>query len=103
MEVSKLVSGLVSQGQHSKNVDLQVVNSSEGTKDFKSLFFEALGSVNKDQEMVSFLTEKAIISPNEVDAHDITIAMAKANMSLSITKAVTDRVVKAYQEIINMR
>lgn len=103
MEVNNLVSGLVSQSKHPKHIDLQVVDSLEGKKDFKSLFFEALGSVNKDQEMVSFLTEKAITSPSEVDAHDITIAMAKANMSLSITKSVTDRVVKAYQEIINMR
>lgn len=103
MEVNNLVSGLVSQSKHPKHVDFQVVNTLEGKKDFKSLFFEALGSVNKDQEMVSFLTEKAIVSPNEVDAHDVTIAMAKANMSLSITKSVTDRVVKAYQEIINMR
>ena len=34
-----------------------------------------------------------LVDPDSVDAHDVTIAMAKANLSLNITRTVLDRVV----------
>jgi flagellar hook-basal body complex protein FliE len=33
----------------------------------------------------------------------VTIAQAKASLALSITKNVVDRVIRAYQDIINIR
>ena len=101
MAIEKLTSSLLLQSNHPKHIDY--ANYNVNGKDFKSLFFDAVSHVNQDQNTVEFLTQKAILSPNDVDAHDVSIAMAKANMSLSITKSVTDRVVRAYQEIINMR
>jgi len=47
--------------------------------------------------------EAMLIDPDSVDAHDVTIAMAKANMSLNITRTVLDRVVRAWKDIINTR
>jgi flagellar hook-basal body complex protein FliE len=38
-----------------------------------------------------------------VDTHDVTIAAAKANLSLSITKNVVDRVIQGYREISTLR
>ena len=40
-------------------------------------------------------------NPDAVDPHDVTIAMAKANMSLNITRTVLDRVVRAWRDLIN--
>ena len=41
--------------------------------------------------------------PQSIDHHDVTIAVAEANMAVTMTKAVTDGVIRAYKEIINLR
>ncbi|BCR20902.1 flagellar hook-basal body complex protein FliE [Borrelia miyamotoi] len=73
------------------------------TETFKDLFFNLVSDVNSSQLHVSKMSQQAILHPNNVDVHDIVIAMAKANMNLSITKAIVERSIKAYQDIINIR
>ena len=70
---------------------------------FKDVFFDAISRVNGSQLDVSRMTERAIVEPGKVDVHDIIIAMAKANMNLSIAKAVVEKGIRAYQDIINIR
>lgn len=70
---------------------------------FGQMLLDGIGQVNQLQKDHQQLTIQAITDPNSVDAHDITIAEAKANMALSITKNVVDRVLRAYQDIINLR
>jgi len=72
-------------------------------KNFGNMVTEALGNVSDQQLNADALFEKMITNPDEVEPHDVTIAMAKAEMSLNMTKAVIDRAVKAYNEIIAMR
>ena len=52
---------------------------------------------------VDALSERAIVDPESVDIHDITTAMAKAQMSLSLAKTVVDRVVTGWNEITTTR
>jgi flagellar hook-basal body complex protein FliE len=70
---------------------------------FESMMFEALNGVNKMQQESDDLNVRMITDPDSLDAHDITIAMAKANTALAITKAVIDRGIKAYKEILSIR
>ena len=72
-------------------------------QDFNSMLSEALHGVNNDQIKMSDLAQKLVTDPDKVDAHDVTIASAQAQMSLGIAKAVIDRAVTAYKEIINIR
>jgi flagellar hook-basal body complex protein FliE len=44
-----------------------------------------------------------ITDPDSVNVHDVTVALAEANLALSMTKAVVDRALAAYREIINVR
>jgi flagellar hook-basal body complex protein FliE len=46
---------------------------------------------------------KAITEPDSVDIQDITIAEAKANLSLNITRTLLDRIVRGWKEVINTR
>jgi flagellar hook-basal body complex protein FliE len=71
--------------------------------DFGNLLLKALGDVNTMQMEPDRLNEKLITDPNSVDIHDITLASAKATLSLSITKELMDRAIRAYKEIINTR
>ncbi|NCN04234.1 MAG: flagellar hook-basal body complex protein FliE [Spirochaetales bacterium] len=77
---------------------------SEGlSKSFGQLLFDSLNEVSSLQNEASQLSVEAIINPDEVAPHDVTIAMAKANMSLSIAKNVMDRVIQGYKDLTNLR
>jgi len=70
---------------------------------FGSVLNNALKKVNDSQIEADKITQKMIATPDEVNIHDVMIAAQKAKMSLEFVKAIRDRVVKAYQEIMNMR
>ena len=64
---------------------------------------EAVNSVNSQQLEVSNLQEKIITNPDDVDIHDVTIAMSKARMSLNLAQTVIDRLVSGWNEITTTR
>ena len=70
---------------------------------FAGALSKAINGVNDLQQESTKLNQQMIVDPNSVDVHDVTIAMSKANMALSITKSVIDGAIKAYKEIINLR
>ena len=70
---------------------------------FGNMLASALGQVNSDQLNAMDLSQKMITDPTSVNVEDVTIALAEANLSLSLTKAVVDRALAAYREIINVR
>jgi len=70
---------------------------------FADKMFEALHGVNKLQQETNDLSLKMVTDPDSIDAHDITIAIAKANSALQITKAVVDKAIQAYKEILSFR
>jgi len=70
---------------------------------FEDAMLKAMDGVNAAQAESSNAMEAMLTDPDSVDAHDVTIAMAKANMSLNITRTVLDRVVRAWKDIINTR
>jgi flagellar hook-basal body complex protein FliE len=75
--------------------------ASEGS--FGSMFLQALGQVNEQQLRAQDLSQALITDPESVDIHDVTVALAEANLSLSMAKAVIDRAIRAYREIVNIR
>ncbi|MFQ3619992.1 MAG: flagellar hook-basal body complex protein FliE [Spirochaetales bacterium] len=72
-------------------------------RDFKKMVFDELNTVNNLQMRSDDLARRIVTDPDSVDAHDVTIALAEANMALNITKAVVDRVIRAYRDIITAR
>ena len=77
----------------------------EGTNSmaFENAMLKALDGVNAMQVESSNATTLMMTDPDAIDVHDVTIAMAKANMSLNITRTVLDRVVRAWRDLINTR
>ncbi len=70
---------------------------------FGDLLLNALGSVNASQQKGMDLAQAMVTNPDSVDVHDVTIALAEANLAISMTKAIVDRALTAYREIINVR
>jgi flagellar hook-basal body complex protein FliE len=74
-----------------------------GAGTFEHAMLQALDKVSGAQQHVSELEKEAIINPDSVDIHDITIAQAEASMSLNITRNVLNRLVQGWRDIINTR
>ena len=70
---------------------------------FAGAMVKALNGANSLQQESVSLTQTMLTNPDSVDSHDVTIAMAKANMAVSITKSVVDGALRAYKEIISLR
>jgi flagellar hook-basal body complex protein FliE len=70
---------------------------------FEDAMLKALDMVSAEQHAPGDLMQAAIVDPGSVDSHDITIAQAKAGMSLNITRTVLNRVVQGWKDIINTR
>jgi flagellar hook-basal body complex protein FliE len=72
-------------------------------QNFGSLVNKALTETSNLEQNANALAQQFIVDPESVDVHDVTIAMGKANLAVSITKSVTNEALKAYREIINIR
>ena len=70
---------------------------------FADVFSKALGQVNNLELKADAMTQTMITNPGKVNIHEITTLLSQAEMALSMTKAVTDRVINAYREITNLR
>ncbi|PKL08609.1 MAG: flagellar hook-basal body complex protein FliE [Spirochaetae bacterium HGW-Spirochaetae-7] len=70
---------------------------------FENAMLKAMDGVNAAQVDSSNAMQAMLTDPDSIDAHDVTIAMAKANMSLDITRTILTRVVTAWKDIINTR
>ncbi len=72
-------------------------------KSFGEYLSEAFGAMNKQQTDLASLERQLITDPDSVDIHDVTTAMAKAQMSMTLAKTVVDRVVSGWNEITTTR
>jgi flagellar hook-basal body complex protein FliE len=70
---------------------------------FDDRMLGALDQVSAQEQFSNTLIQKAIIDPDSVDIHDITIAQAKASMSLNIARTVLNRLVQGWRDLINSR
>jgi flagellar hook-basal body complex protein FliE len=70
---------------------------------FEEAMLLALDRVSAEDNFAGTLAQKAITEPDTVDIHDLTIAQAKAGMSLDITRNILSRLVQGWRDIINTR
>jgi flagellar hook-basal body complex protein FliE len=83
----------------------EAVNSADSAPkaSFEAHLLNALNDVNKAQNNSGELTRKLITDPDSVNVHNVTIAGAEATLALSMAKAIVDKSVTAYRDIINIR
>jgi flagellar hook-basal body complex protein FliE len=70
---------------------------------FQDALLKAMDGVSQSQNKSDDLLKAVVANPDSVDAQDVTIAMAEANMSLNIARTIMSRVVTAWKDIINTR
>jgi len=74
-----------------------------GAGTFEHAMLQALDKVSGAQLQASQLQKEALINPDTVDIHDITIAQAEASMALGITRNVLSRLTQGWRDLINTR
>jgi flagellar hook-basal body complex protein FliE len=70
---------------------------------FRHALLQSLDNVSGAQHHASRLQVEAIINPDSVDVHDVTLAQAQAEMALDITQRVLSRLVQSWRDLINTR
>ena len=70
---------------------------------FEHALLKAMDGVSASQNKSDNLLQQVVADPNSVDAQDVTIAMAEANMSLNLAKTILSRIVTAWKDVINTR
>ena len=86
-----------------KTTEAASIQPANQSKSFQSYLLDALESVNNQQLDVTKVQEKMITDPDDVNVADVTIAMAKARMSLNLAQSVIDRLVTGWNEITTTR
>ncbi len=86
-----------------KTTEAASIQPANQSKSFQSYLLDALESVNNQQLDVTKVQEKMITNPDDVNVADVTIAMAKARMSLNLAQSVIDRLVTGWNEITTTR
>jgi len=70
---------------------------------FEDALLKAMDGVNASQNKSEDMVQQMLVEPDSVDAQDVTIAMAEANMTLNIARTILSRVVTAWKDVINTR
>jgi len=70
---------------------------------FEQAMLQALDKVSGVQQYASAIQQEAIVNPDAIDPHDITIAQGMAGMSLDITRTILNRLVQSWNNLINTR
>jgi flagellar hook-basal body complex protein FliE len=77
---------------------------SDAPKDsFSQVLFNAIDSVNTEQTTSDDLEEKMVLNPEAVDIHEVMIASEKARLSVSFLKSISEKAIRAYNDIMMIR
>lgn len=74
-----------------------------GEGSFGDMLMNGLSEVSRLDRHHENLSIQAVVDPDSVNPHDVTIAASQASLALNLTRNIVDRVVQGYQEITNLR
>jgi flagellar hook-basal body complex protein FliE len=81
----------------------KINDSAAGAVDFASVLKSSLDGVAQAQNQATSLQNAFVLGDDKVSLSDTMIAMQKANISLQATVQVRNKVVAAYNDIMNMQ
>jgi flagellar hook-basal body complex protein FliE len=74
-----------------------------GSPDFGAMLKSALDQANAAQQEAGNLTQQFDLNAPDVNLHDVMVSLQKASLSFQTMVQVRNRLVSAYQEIMNMQ
>lgn len=81
----------------------QAPTAASGGLDFANVLKSSLDGVNQTQRQAQAMQEAFVLGDDKVSLSDTMIAMQKANISFQTAVQVRNKVVSAYNDIMNMQ
>ena len=85
------------------NVTDTVAQPGKVKKTFESYLIDAVSEMNDQQVELKAIQEKVVTDPESLNIEEVTTAMAKAQMSLSLAQTVIDRLISGWNELSQNR
>lgn len=82
------------------------MNKNDKTKDpdaFAKVLLNSIDEVNSLQQQSDDMEEKMVLYPDQVNVDEVMIASEKARLSMSFFKSITEKAIRAYNEIMMLR
>jgi flagellar hook-basal body complex protein FliE len=104
MEINQVLAQIRSLSAQTKVGTSQAPQTQQtGPSEFANIMRQGLDSVNQTQETASQLTDAFARGTPGVELPQVMLAAAKANVSFHALSEVRNRLVSAYQDIMNMQ
>jgi flagellar hook-basal body complex protein FliE len=81
----------------------KAASATPATQDFSSVLKTSLEQVNSFQLRATEATRQFELDPKNTNLHDVMIAVQKAQVSFQATVQFRNKVVQAYQDIMNLQ
>ena len=101
MDINSVLAQMRSMAAQARTIE-PVATAEGSVGDFKSLMSKALDQVNDTQKAAGKLAQAFERGDTEVDVAQVMIALQKADVSFQAVNQVRNRLVTAYQDIMNM-
>jgi flagellar hook-basal body complex protein FliE len=104
MEINQVLAQIRSLSAQTKVGTSQTTQAQQtGPSEFANIMRQGLDAVNQSQEKASQLTDAFARGTPGVELPQVMLATAKANVSFHALSEVRNRLVSAYQDIMNMQ
>jgi flagellar hook-basal body complex protein FliE len=70
---------------------------------FSGVLFDAVNQTDDLLNKTDDIEEQMVLNPDKVDIHAVMIASEKARLSLSFLKSITEKALRAYNDIMMLR
>ena len=73
------------------------------TSDFKAVFSGLVENLNQDISKPDELLKQQMMGNENVDIHDVVIAINKAQTEIQLATNVTTKIIQAYEKVMNIQ
>lgn len=72
-------------------------------RSFGEILLSLIEDINQKEQKAKELQELAVVSPEEINAHEVIIAEEEARLSLLFAKTVIEKGISAWRDLLNLR
>lgn len=102
ININELLSQMRSMAEMAKGSEIKNPATEAGTPDFGAMLKNAIDSVNETQMQAGALQKAFEMGDPNVDIAQVMIAVQKAGLSFQAMVQARNRIVSAYQDVMNM-
>lgn len=102
VKMNTLIQEMQSIANAAKQVESQEVNKTQGA-DFAELLKTSINNVNDMQKTGGGMAKEYELGNKDIELADVMLQMQKANVSFQAMTQVRNKLITAYQEIMNMQ